>query len=274
MSGPIYPMVNDDYGALQQPDSQYSDVQNPASPYGKKDSQAPAKPKAPAGKSPGSNGEVTILAFYDWQPPITEEQEVKYFLDGKWHPSYQDYVEITGMTVKNSPGDFIALMGMIAEYKPTSIKRLNFWTHSNRTVIGIIGHIVPGNVIFRNAVDDVAISNYAANGLSFTVGPQSFTLDDVRKRFAEDAIFVLYGCDVAFDPTGLLTALKDLLQVSVIGFKTENVYCPPAQTIGSKTFNRKGEKVGVNKSGFSCATDSTRDWRSLINDPNAVKISK
>ena len=145
------PNDDDDYGALQ----------NPASPYDNKNSKTPPA-KAPAGKAPGANGEVTILAYYDWDPPISEEQEVKYLLDGKWHPSYPDYVEITGITVKNSPGDFIALMGMIAEYKPKSIKRLNFWTHSNRTVIGIGGHVVPGNVIFTNAIDDVTISNYAA----------------------------------------------------------------------------------------------------------------
>jgi hypothetical protein len=56
--------------------------------------------------------------------------------------------------------------------------------------------------------------------------------------------------------------------------KTENVYCPPPQAKGAQQFNRKGEKVGVNKSGFSCVTDSTRDWRSLINDPNAVRVGK
>jgi hypothetical protein len=264
-------VANDDYSALQNPDPEYADVRNPASPYDKK----PSKPApAPAGKSPGANGEVTILAKYVWDPPITEAQEVEYLLDGKWHPSYQDYVEITGISVKNSPGNFIALMGMICEYKPKSIKRLNFWTHSNRTVIGITGRVVPGNVVFTNSTDETEIANFAQNGMSFTVGKQTFTLDDVRERFADDAIFVLYGCDIAFDPTGLLTAIKDLLQVSVIGFKTENVYCPPTQTRGSKTFNRKGEKVGVKKSGFSCATDSTRDWRSLINDPNAMRISK
>jgi hypothetical protein len=267
-------MDNGDYNELQNPGSEYTDVQSPGSAYAKKDSKAPAKSAAPSAKSPGPNGEVTILAYYGWDPPISEEQEVKYFLDGKWHPSYQDYVEITGVTVKNSPGNFIALMGMVAEYKPKSIKRLNFWTHSNRTIIGITGHIVPGNVTFTDSIDEVAISNYATNGMSFTVGKQTFTLDDVRNRFADDAIFVLYGCDIAFDPTGLLTAIRDLLEVSVIGFKRENVYCPPDQTIGSKTFNRKGEKVGVNKTGFSCSTDSTRDWRSLINDPNAVKVSK
>jgi hypothetical protein len=125
-----------------------------------------------------------------------------------------------------------------------------------------------------NSIDDVQISTYAGTGISFTVGKQNFTLDDVRARFADDAIFVLYGCDIAWNPASLLTALRDLLTVSVIGFKKENVCCPPTQIIGSKTFNRKGEKIGVNKSGFNCGTDSTRDWRSLINDPNAVKVSR
>src|SRR5437016_2461762 len=113
-------MANDDYGELQQPDPEYPSAQNPASLYAKKDSKAPPASKA-AGKAPGANGEVTILAFYDWQPPIDGETEVKYLLSGKWDPSYVDYVEITGMTVKNSPGNLIALMGMIAQYKPKSI---------------------------------------------------------------------------------------------------------------------------------------------------------
>jgi hypothetical protein len=267
-------MANDDYEELQQPGSEYTNAQNPASLYAKKDSKTSAAPKAPPGKVPGRNGEVTILAFYDWQPPIDGETEVKYLLGGKWDPSYNDYVEITGITVKNSPGNFIALMGMIAEYKPKSIKRLNFFTHANKNVIGITGHVVPGDVIFTSWTDDVEISSYAAANKSFTVGKQNFTLNDVRARFANDAIFVLYGCDIATDPSTLLTALRDLLTVSVIGFKEETVYCPPKQVIGSKAFNRKGEKIGVKKSGFNCETDSTRDWRSLINDPNAVKVSK
>lgn len=266
-------MADGDYSAVQNPNSEYTDVRNPASPYDKKPAK-PVAPVVPAGKSPDANGEVTILAFYDWDPPITEEQEVKYLLDGKWHPSYQDYVEITGIKETNAPGNFITLMGMIAEYKSKSIKRLNFWTHADQTVIGIKGRVVPGAVEFTNTTNEMEISNYAAIGFSFTVGKHSFTLDDVRDRFADDAIFVLYGCDIGFDPTGALAALRDLLRVTVIGFKRENVYCPPEQTVGSKTFNRKGEKVGVNKVGFSCATDSTRDWRSLINDANAVKFSK
>jgi hypothetical protein len=230
-------MANDGYSDLQHPDSEYTDVQDPLSPYDQKNSNVAGKQPAPTLKTP-VNGEVTILASFVWSPPISATTETDYFLNHKWHPSFADYVEITGLTPTSAPADFIALMGAITEFKPRSIKRLNFFTH-----------------------------------LSFSVGSQTFSLDDVRGRFTDDAIFVLYGCDIAFDPTTLLTALKDLLKVSVVGFKDKNAYCPPAQTAGTP-FNRTGEKIGVLKSGFSCASDSTRDWRSLINDPNAVKVAK
>jgi hypothetical protein len=267
--------MTSDYAAQQQPGSGYAAAQNPAPLYAKQGGKAaPAKAKAPSGKSPGKGGEVTILGRYLWQPPISGEEEVQYFLDHKWHPSFEDYVAITGVRPKTSPGNFIHLMGMIAGYKPKSIKRLNFWTHSNKTEMGIMGDVVRGNVHFTEWIDEFKISKYAAEGLSFDVGKQHFTLDDVRDKFADDAIFVLYGCEIAADPTGLLTSIKDLLQVSVIGFRTEQMYCPPTQQPGSKTFNRKGEKVGVRKSGFSCEKDSTSNWRSLINDPNAVKVNK
>ncbi len=130
-------MADDDYGGLQQPDSEYTDAQNPPSAYANKNAKTAAKPKPPAGKSPGPNGEVTILASYVWNPAITEKEEVQYLLDGKWHPWYADFVEITGVKAATTPGDFVAFMVQIAEYQPKSIKRLNFWTHSNKNVIGM-----------------------------------------------------------------------------------------------------------------------------------------
>ena len=264
-------MADDDYSAQQNPGSGYSGAQNPASPYQK--GGKPAKPAAPKLKTP-KNGEVTILASFLWEPAIDGATEIQLLLSGKWHPGYQDYVEITGVNMKDTPGNLIALLGAITEYKPRSIKRLNFFTHANKTLVAIEGFMDPTNVFFRSSVDETDIANHAASGLSFTYKKQNFSLDDVRERFTEDAIFVLYGCDIAFDPTSLLTAWKDLFQATAIGFKTKTVFCPPSQTVGGKVFNRKGEKMGVMKTGFKCDADSTRDWRSLIKDPNAVTVSK
>jgi hypothetical protein len=263
----------DDYSDLQNPDSDYTEAQDPASPYGAKGGKVPAKASKPKLKTP-KNGEVTILASFVWNPAIDGATEINYLLSGKWHPGYVDYVEITGTEMKESPGNLIALLGMITEYKPKSIKRLNFFTHANKKVIGIVGYMDSTNVFFTNSVDETEIAGHASAGLSFKYNKQNFTLDDVRGRFAEGAIFILYGCDIAFDPTTLLTALKDLFQVTAIGFKDKTVFCPPSQTVGGTAFNRKGEKMGIMKQNFKCGVDSTSDWRSLINDPNAVSVAK
>jgi hypothetical protein len=151
---------------------------------------------------------------------------------------------------------------------------LNFFTHANKTWVGIEGFMDSTNVFFSSSVDEAEIADHASAGLTFTYKKQNFTLDDVRSRFAGDAIFVLYSCDIAFDPTTLLTVWKDLFQVTTIGFKNKTVFCPPSQTSGGKQFNRKGETMGIMKPKFKCGVDSTKDWRSLINDPNAVKASK
>ncbi len=218
-----------------------------------------------------------MLASYGWNPPITEAQEVTYLLagGGQWHPQTADYEAITGIkSPPTAPGNFARIIELIGEYKPGSIKRLNFWTHADSGSIGIAGYLTPGSVYFTSSVDETEITKFAAGNLQF--GPNNLSIDDIRARFSSDAIFVLYGCNIGRYPKTMLTALKDLFQVSIVGFKTENVYCPPPQTIGSATFARKGEKIGVKKTGaaFDCKTDSTTDWRGLINDPNAVKVAK
>jgi hypothetical protein len=279
-------MADDDYSGYQNPPSEYADAQNPPSAYANKGGTAPPAAKPKALKSPGKTGEVTIPAVFVWHPPIDEKTEVDLLLNGSparhWHPTTADYTAITGVTLNPGPADFVALMGIIAEYQPKSIKRLNFWTHSNKNVIGITGIAKPDDIYFERPdgtqagcqVNATEIAGFAASGMSFKFNGVDFTLDDVRGRFADDALFVLYGCDIAFDPTTLLTALRDLFRVSVVGFKYEMVFCPPQQTSGSATFIRKGEKVGIKKPGFNCDVDSTADWRSLASDPNAVKVSK
>jgi hypothetical protein len=268
-------MADDDYSDAQNPSPEYAGAQNPASPYANKNAKkTPPAPTPPGGKAPGPNGEVTILASYGWQPAITEQKEVEYLLDGKWHPQTEDYEAITGLKAPTAPGDLNRLMELIGEYKPKSIRRLNFWTHADSGSIGITGYLVPSAVMFTNSVDEFAINNINVPGISFGPKGKTVTLDEIRGRFADDAIFVLYGCNVGRYPKTLLTALKDLLQITVIGFKTENVYCPVPQTRGSARFIRKGEKIGISKAGFNCSTDAVADWRSLINDPSAVRVAK
>lgn len=260
------------YATLQTPDGSYADSTNAASPYSNKNSTAAPPSAKAAGKVP-VNDEVTVLAYFDWQPAIDGKTEIDYLIHGKWHPSYEDFKAIAGST-SVAPGNFVALLGMIVEFAPKSIKRLNFFTHANSNLIGITGYMDTTDVYFTTSVSDVDISNNTVNTFTYTYLKKTFELKDVRDRFSDDAMFVLYGCRAGFDPTTLLTAVHDLLNVTVIGFKEKIVFCPPSQDLNSNVFKRNGEKMGIYKKGFSCSTDATADWRSLIKDPNAVKIAK
>lgn len=261
------------YGPYQNPAADYTDSTQGAEGYAGGKGAGKAKPAKPASNKP-PNGELNILASYVWDPPITGAEELEYLNKNKWHPGYADYVEIVGKSPVGSPADFTALLGIINQFDTGSIQRLNFFTHSNRNTVGILGTIVPGNVLFTTWVDDQVITDHSISNYTYTFANQktTFVLDDVRSRFADKAIFVLYGCDVGFNPTQLLTGFRDLFQATTIGFKDKMAFCPPTQT--GNSFDRSGEKVGIVQPGFSCANSSTRDWRSLINHASAVRVNK
>lgn len=225
------------------------------------------KPKPPSPK----NGEVNLAGYFVWDPVITDAEEIAALGSGQWSPATVDFLAVMGDKSLKGMGDFVAIMAEIVQYAPGSVKRVNFFTHADATTLGIRGTIAPGEVLFSNYVSDTEIDGYASNGMSFTSNGESFSLEDVRARFAADAVFVLYGCK-AGQNTSLLKAIAKLLRVRVVGFKKKIAFCPkPAQ--GGR-FVREGMKVGVYKSGFSCATDSTTDWRGLVSDPDAVSEPK
>jgi len=271
-------MTNEtDYGSIQDPDSSYADFQDPSSEYANKFSgesgkrgkskAAKKKPKIPV------KGELTILGYFKWEPPIDGKTEIDYLLNGKWSPSLSDFMKIAGPT-SECPSNFAAFLGTIAEYAPKSIKRLNFFTHSNQHTIGIMGTIDETNVFFTESIDETDIVKYAEEDFLFEFKKNPYSLDDVRGRFSDDAFAVLYGCKIGYDPTSLLTALRDLLHITCIGFKEKTVFCPPRQDPNGTIFIRKGEKLGIYKKDFKCDIDATSNWRSLINNADAVKISK
>jgi len=261
-------MDNDGYGPYQRPSTDYTDSTHGADAYG---GGTPKPSKARSNKP--ANGELTILTRFVWSPEIDAATELAYLTGGTWHPGWADYVEIAGAAQVAPPGDFTALLGTIYQFDPGSIQRLNFFTHANKKMIGIQGTLDKANVWFTTFVDEAELARHVQNDFSYSFnnGKDQFTLPDVRKRFTSDAIFVVYGCDAAFDPTKLLTGLRDVLQVSVIGFKEKTVFCPPPQK--ATGFDRRGEKIGVFQKDFKCDKDSTRDWRSLINHVNAVKVN-
>ena len=227
------------------------------------------KKKKAAPKGP-PNGQVDLAGFFVWDPAITDAQEKQALFDGKWHPATVDFLAVMGSGTNQGMGNLPAVLGEIVKWPKGTVKRVNFMTHSNGRILGITGKNILGNVTFDVSVTDQDIDNLAMAGMSFTVpGRPSFTIQDVRDRFAPDAVFVIYGCKSGLN-TSVLTALNRLLGIKIVSFKKEIVFCPPTQN--KPNFVRKGMKIGINKQGFSCSTDSTPNWRGLISHPDVVSV--
>jgi len=223
--------------------------------------------KAKANSTP--SGQWDLAGFFVWDPVVSAAQEKAALAAGNWHPATLDFLAVMGSSVLQGMGDFVAILGEIVKRPVGTVKRVNFMTHANNKMIGIRGRNDVSNVWFDVAVTDQDITNLTAPGLSFTAGTTKFTLQDVRDRFAEGAVFVVYGCHAGLN-ISVLQALNKLLGIKIVSFKKEIVFCPPGQ--GGPDFNRKGMKIGINKSGFACPADSTTDWLGLINHPDAVSV--
>ena len=215
------------------------------------------------------NGQVDLAGFFVWDPAISDADEIQALADHKWHPATVDFLAVMGSNANQGMGDFPAILGEIVKWPAGTVKRVNFMTHSNNKTLAIRGHNTLADVFFDVSVTDQDINNFATAGMTFSAAGRTFTIEDVRARFAPEAVFVIYGCKSGLNMS-VLTALNKLLGIKIISFKKEIVFCPPAQNGAS--FVRKGMKIGINKSGFSCGTDSTADWRSLIGSPDAVSV--
>ncbi|MBL7697999.1 MAG: hypothetical protein JNK79_07565 [Chitinophagaceae bacterium] len=274
-------------------ENDYENLQTPAPAYGAQldnrgtadqlpgggDTSDAAAVSTPAQKVKKSitpvNGEVNLLSSFKWVPAIDGKKEIEYLEKGKWQASTEDFKAVIGdVTNAIIPQNFHAFLGLIAAYAPASIGRLNFFTHADATTIGITGVLDETGVYYSTTISGQTLINHADNNYRYDFMGNKFDLQDVRDRFKSDAFMVIYGCETAFDPKELLQGLKKLLNIAVIGFREATVFCPPIQNAGATIFNRKGEKIGINKVGFSCAADSTRDWRGLINHPKAVRLNK
>lgn len=227
-----------------------------------------AKLKTPRG------GEVTLFGHFAWNPELSGQEEIDTLIAGDWSPSTLDFMEVTGLSPNFALQNFEALLASIADYKEDSISRLNFWSHGDSVSLGMSGSIEPGSVSFHSYIDGSKMEFYAREGLTITDTSKGkkrvITLDDVRRRFKGDAVFVLYACNAGVNEE-LLKALRDLLQVTVIGFKHSILYCPPVQH--DPPFRRKGTKIGISKKDGGCTkNETTSDWRSLTSDDSAVRF--
>ncbi|HUS14055.1 MAG TPA: hypothetical protein VM536_03460, partial [Chloroflexia bacterium] len=224
--------------------------------------------------------ELNMAGQFAWDPPITPAEEIGELTANRWSPSTDDFAAVPGGTVAVVPS-FGHLLGAICSEADGSISRINLFTHANKGMVAFGGHIEKRTItradVFLNtngagdnltAMDPTSMSNLAQPGVFFEApkainGKKKFTVEDLRKKFAPGAVFVLYACHSGQD-AAFLKQIAQFLGVKVIGFSPEIGYYPPAQSVPNK-FQRAGEKIGL---GFG-GTPVT-DWRGLISDSKAI----
>lgn len=224
--------------------------------------------------------ELNVAGEFPWDPAITQAEEIAELVAGRWAPGTDDFTAVPGGTVAVAP-TFGNLLGAILQEKDGSISRINVFTHANKGMVAFGGHIkkqtltsadvlmnvnAPGDNL--TAMDTTSMTALSQAGVTFTVakpigGKTSFTVEDVRKKFATDAFLVLYACHSGQDAT-FLKAVAVFFQIKVIGFSKDIAYFPPAQNVPNK-FQRAGEKIGLGVGGSPAP-----DWRKLITDPAAI----
>ena len=244
---------------------------------GKKPQQGPKPQPSPSVKPT----ELNVAGDFAWSnPTITEAEEVQELQAGRWMPQTNDFVAIAGGTVPVTP-TFGNFLGAILQRPDGGISRVNLFSHSNKSMVAFGGHIEKRSVgradVFLDtngpndnmtAMDPTSMANLNQPGVPFQAptpirGKKDFTVDDIRKKFAADAVIVLYLCHSAQD-AAFLKQVATFFGVKVIGFNDVVGYYPPQQT-STTQFTRNGEKVGIGFGGTPVA-----DFRTLIGDPKAV----
>jgi hypothetical protein len=227
--------------------------------------------------------ELNIAGDFEWNPPITEVEELQEIAADHWSPQTKDFVTILGGTVPVTP-TFGNFLGAIVQRPDGGISRLNLFSHSNTSMVAFGGHIEKnrssskGANVFLNgnppgenlkAMDPTSMANLNQPGVFFQVdnkpirGKKDFTVDDIRKKFAQNAFIVLYLCHSGQD-AAFLKQVATFFGVKVIGFSDEVVYHVPQATSPTR-FPRNGETVGIGSGGAAAS-----DFRRLISDPKAV----
>ena len=236
------------------------------------DSEAKTKVKAT---------ELNIAGDFAWSnPSVTEAEEVAELLAGRWSPQTADFMAVAGGTVAVAP-TFGNFLGAILERPDGGISRLNLFSHSNTSMVAFGGHIEKRSVghadVFLNvngpsdtmtAMDPASMAAVAQPGVTFNAprpirGKTSFTADDVRKKFADAAVLVLYLCHSGQD-AAFLKQVASFFKVRTIGFSDVVAYTPPAQT-NPKRFKRAGERVSIGAGSTPVA-----DFRALTGDARTI----
>ena len=226
--------------------------------------------------------ELNLVGNFPKPASWTAKKELDQIHADKWFPSTLDFLAVagTGGVAIADTWDFCLKIVKA----PKKISRLNFFSHGTASLIALQGEIVDDGsnvmlatnpdtgwtqVLFPKAILDPFAKTWGDIGqnsgsVSLTVSGTSFTLDDVRKKFASDATIWLYLCKGAADPR-LFQEVANTFQVTAKGFTHEIVYCAPSDFPASR--KHKVAVVTTPKPVDSCANGNA-DFKKLDTDSN------
>lgn len=184
--------------------------------------------------------ELNLVGSYPKPAAWTAAKEKELIGKDTWFPHTLDFLAVAGKGSKEitSPEDFLL---KIVEASG-QITRLNFFSHGVTGKIATSGEVDSAgqfctldtgwtSVIGGKRIADPYAKVWGDNGensgtVKITVGSRTFSLDDVRAKFAPDAELWLFICHGGADPM-LLQNISNTLQVKVKAFSKIIVYCAP-----------------------------------------------
>jgi hypothetical protein len=229
-----------------------------AGPLNKK----PRTDPKPKGDKKPTTREISVVATFP-KPFKSVAEEVKAMKDDRWEPSTEDFSAVAGqqsVTVDNYLQLLaVALVDGNRETTAGSIGRINIFTHSNSDLIAMRGTISVGGLTTTvslevpTAISDDTLDALNQPGATFSISHKSksisskkYTLDDVRKRFAANAVIVLYSCRAGVSKV-FLQRIADTFQVKVRGFDDVIGYFPTfVESPKPAVTNRRRVGIGHN----------------------------
>lgn len=230
--------------------------------------------------------EINIAGVFNWVPALTDDQLIAEFKGDRWEPATDDFAAVAGGRPYLS-SSFGQMLGAIWEQPVGKVERVNVLTHGSSNLIAFAGHIEKRTIshadVFLNlngssisesliAMDVNGMDKLGQPGVTFTMPgrgkkkPQRMKMDDVRKRFAKEAMIALYACHSGVLPD-FLKSVAAFFKVKVIGFTAKVLYYPPPQNTPHR-FIRQGMKIGLEGIG------PVENWRKLIGTPKiAVTVN-
>lgn len=192
-------------------------------------------------RSGGSTVQITAVGDFS-KPWANAAEEIDAIRSGTWFPSTDDFIAFgvksrasKGKRVLPIVGSTEAFIHLILDQKPKSISRINLITHGGVSSIGFLGDVIPGNVAFDDELDLGVLSGFLRDGLVYK-GKQ-LQWSDVENRFADNAVFVIYGCKVGMSES-FIQDVADFFGIRIQAFKHELKYHFPPNALSGGAIRR------------------------------------